>query len=189
MSLAMMTLASIVSLAPVQLAPRTAAGPKGDEPGRSSRPAESSTFGLMLDAGAPDGACLSLVVRPWSMLRAHAGGGYNMVGPGVRGGLTLIPFDTFLRPTLSIEAGRYFAGDLSTVDELVPIGDVRQLRIAYDWASAHAGLELDWGGGAFFIEGGVTRVWARLDMPDLVEGVRARVFAPTAKLGFIVWID
>jgi hypothetical protein len=169
MTLAMIALASIVSLAPAQTDP--------------------ATIGVMLDAGVPDGACLSLVARPWSFLRIHAGGGYNLVGPGARGGLTLIPFDTFIRPTLSIEAGRYFDGDLRAVNALVPIGDLRALRIGYDWASAHAGLELDWGGGAFFLQGGMTRILARVEMPEVVSGVEARVFAPMAKLGFIAWID
>ena len=40
-------------------------------------------LGLMVDAGLPDGANAALVFRPFRWLRAHGGGGYNMVSPGV----------------------------------------------------------------------------------------------------------
>lgn len=142
---------------------------------------DRSIFGLMLDVGAPDGAQGALVVRPWSWIRAHAGGGHNFIGPGVRGGLTLIPFDFALRPIFSFELGRYFEGDVP------PIGEMKELRVRYDYGSARGGLEVDWGGGAFFIEAGVTKVLARLSMPDV--SVNADVLAPSAKLGFIVWVD
>src|SRR5438105_2350281 len=48
--------------------------------------------GVMMDAGAPDGANASLVFRPLSWLRAHGGGGYNMISKGIRAGATLLPF-------------------------------------------------------------------------------------------------
>src|SRR6185436_7926376 len=41
-------------------------------------------FGVMADAGAPDGATASLVLRPIRMVRLHVGGSYNMISPGVR---------------------------------------------------------------------------------------------------------
>lgn len=146
-------------------------------------------FGLMLDAGAPDGVQAALVVRPWSWLRIEAGGGYNLVSPGARGAITLIPIDTVLRPTLTVEAGRYFGGDLSKVNMIVALGDSKETRVAYDWGSALLGIELDWGGGAFFIQGGVTKVLAKMTVPDVIEVMHANMLAPTAKLGFISWID
>jgi hypothetical protein len=142
---------------------------------------DRSIFGLQFDAGAPDGAQASLVIRPWSWIRAHAGAGHNLIGPGVRGGLTLIPFDTTVRPIFSFELGRFFEGDVPA------IGEMKDMRVRYDYGSARGGLEADWGGGAFFIEAGVTKVLAHLSMPDV--SVNAEVLAPCAKLGFIWWVD
>lgn len=168
MGLAVITFASIVAMFPAQN--------------------ERSTFGVAIDAGVPDGVQAAVMFRPWSFLRAHAGGGYNLVSPGIRGGLTLIPLDTIFRPTFSFEAGRYFTGNLHNVDKLIALGEMRETRVGYDWASAHLGLEVDWGGGAFFIQGGVTRIFASVGIPDFDEMMQARVYAPTAKLGFIVWL-
>ena len=38
--------------------------------------------------------------------RVSAGTAHNLIGPGVRGGLTLIPLSTWATPTLSITVGR-----------------------------------------------------------------------------------
>src|SRR5690349_2181878 len=72
-------------------------------------PKRPPLLGVMMDAGLPDGANASLVFRPLSWLRAHGGGGHNMVSVGVRGGVTLLPFGS--GPSATIEAGHYFDGD------------------------------------------------------------------------------
>src|SRR5262245_56202837 len=76
-------------------------------------PSDASTplplVGVMLDAGLPDGANASLVLRPVSWLRAHAGGGTNAISPGVRVGATLLPFGS--GPSATIEGGHYFEGN------------------------------------------------------------------------------
>src|SRR4051812_17568326 len=66
-------------------------------------------LGLQIDAGVPDGAQASLVLRPWKALRFSVGGGYNLISKGVRGGVSLLPFGR--GPSLTVEAGHFFEGD------------------------------------------------------------------------------
>src|SRR5258708_7826983 len=62
-------------------------------PAAAPAPAPSLPWlGLMADAGIPDGMQGSLVLRPFKVLRASVGGGYNMISKGVRVGATLLPF-------------------------------------------------------------------------------------------------
>src|SRR5689334_21378297 len=53
---------------------------------------EGPHLGLQGEVGAPGGATLALVGRPWHFLRANAGLAWNYFGFGVKGGLTLVPF-------------------------------------------------------------------------------------------------
>src|SRR5690349_18831998 len=66
-------------------------------------PKRQPLLGVMMDAGLPDGANAALVFRPVSWLRAHGGGGYNMISKGVRAGLTLLPFGA--GPSATLEGG------------------------------------------------------------------------------------
>ena len=76
---------------------------------KAAPPDAPPTWGLMLDAGAPDGFNASIVARPFSFLRMQLGGGSNLVSKGVRAGLALVPFGA--GPSLTIEGGHYFDGD------------------------------------------------------------------------------
>ena len=70
--------------------------------------------GVSTDVGVPDGAMASVVVRPLSFLRAHAGAGYNAISTGFRAGATLsLPF--WLSPTASISYGMYPEGDANPI--------------------------------------------------------------------------
>jgi hypothetical protein len=130
-----------------------------------ARKAESwPHLGLMADAGIPDGAIASLVVRPWQWFRAYGGGGSNSVSRGWRGGLSLIPFGA--GPSVSLEYGHYNDGDAN--------GMVRRLvggqfggspllsQVGYDYANAHAGLDFGGKRVVFFVHGGVSMVWAQI---------------------------
>jgi hypothetical protein len=50
--------------------------------GATVAPKALPRFGVMADAGVPDGANASLVVRPFAWVRAHGGGGTNMIWTG-----------------------------------------------------------------------------------------------------------
>ncbi len=153
-------------------------------------------LGLVLDAGVPDGAQVGLVVRPWSWLRIHAGGGYNLASGGIRGGATYVPFDYWVVPTLTLEGGYFFAGNPQGAVEAIAGVDVEYVpeRIAYGYANAHLGLEFGGDWFTFFLRGGYSYIDATVRPPDTEEDLRfeedARLvaWAPSAKLGFIVYM-
>lgn len=121
-------------------------------------------LGLMVDAGVPDGAMGSLVVRPWQWIRGYAGAGSNSVSTGWRGGLSLVPFGA--GPSLSVEYGHYNDGDANgLVRHLVSgsfTGSPLLDRIGYDFVNAHVGLDFGGKHVLFFIHGGVSKVWAQI---------------------------
>lgn len=105
-------------------------------------------FGLQLDAGAPDGVALGVIVRPsLNWLRLNASGTWNYLSYGVRGGLTLDPINFPIAPTLTVEGGHFFYGTIPS----------EQLQVSYDYLNLHGGL--DFGKRdviRFFIHGGVS---------------------------------
>lgn len=161
---------------------------------------ELSQFGLMLDAGLPDGVNLAAVYRPWYWLRAHAGMGYNMIAPGFRGGVSLIAFDYWVTPTLVLEAGQYLEGDASKwVGQLTSGGGESAIlqRISYRYAHAHLGLEFGSDNFTFYIHGGPVLLDTTLRTKDQSFGdqlafkddTNISVKLPlSAKLGFIVYL-
>jgi hypothetical protein len=119
-------------------------------------------LGVMLDAGVPDGGTASLVYRPLSRVRLSAGVSHNIVGPGVRGGITLSPLNTWIRPTIAGTYGRYFERDANPAIRMVTGDDdfsSPQLeKFGYDYADAHVGLELGRKRVTFYLNAGITRV-------------------------------
>src|SRR5689334_13351451 len=98
----------------------------------------------MVDAGVPEGANGSVVYRPWSFLRLHAGAGTNFVAPGVKAGLALMPFGAGYGLSLNAEAGRAFSGDAQPLARMLT-GDssleVAALRdVSYDYANLRLGF-------------------------------------------------
>jgi hypothetical protein len=154
----------------------------------------------MLDAGVPDGANGSLVYRPWGWLRFHAGGGTNLVSPGVRCGLSLMA----LGLSANVEAGHYFEGDANQLarklsgDTSVDVPALR--RVGYDYINLHGGLE--WGSaswGTFYIHGGMSRISGVIHeagasfstdstMVTFNGDPRVNAWAVSARLGFILYL-
>ena len=165
-------------------------------------------LGVMVDAGLPDGANASLVVRPFSWLRAHGGGGTNMIGKGVRAGETLLPFGG--GPSATIEVGHYFDGDANGVAKRFAgstFSSPLLERIGYDYANAHLGLDFGSRRATFYIHGGMSYVRADVHNFDSVVSSTAstnggngsteisinkdptvRAWFPSAKLGLIVYL-
>jgi hypothetical protein len=163
--------------------------------------------GLMLDAGLPDGIIGALAIRPSEVVRLHIGAGGNSAAPGVRGGLTIIPVGE--GPSLNLEVGHYLAGDTNTLVGALfaGLGDFGSYvrRFSYTFANAHAGLELGGRNFTFFIHGGFTYLRATLhDVQAEPERDPARpgrttltftkdpilkMFAPSAKLGMVVYLQ
>lgn len=166
-------------------------------------------FGVMADAGLPDGANGSLVFRPLSWLRAHGGGGYNMISKGVRAGVSLIPFGS--GPSATLEAGHYFEGDANGLARRFAGASFQSAlleRVGYDYANAHLGLDFGSRRVTFFIHGGMSYVRANIHNVDSVIAAEAaangadsgttevsvkqdpivRAWFPSVKLGLIVYL-
>lgn len=203
LSLLAVTLHASLALAADETAQRTAPAP--------AAPADKlPLFGVMADAGLPDGFNGSLVVRPARWVRAHAGGGYNMISKGVRGGVTLAPFGW--GPSLTLEGGHYFEGNANGVVRSIAGSGYEDSalleRVGYDYGNAHLGFEMGYRRVTFYIHGGMSYVRAKVHNFDAVvkdetqmNGVSSsgaeisikqdpivRVVAPSAKLGLIVYL-
>ena len=166
---------------------------------------DNTIIGLGIDAGAPAGAGLTLLVRPLWWLRLNAGAAYNVGGFGFRGGITLSPGQWAITPTLNLDAGRYLSGD---VNKFVTVSDpnARALlgRATYTFATAQLGLEFGsqrW--FSFYLRGGLTYVISTLSGADLTalangnlgSGATATLgdakfsaLAPCASLGFNIFV-
>lgn len=133
-------------------------------------------FGLLADGGVPGGAGLAGVFRPWQFLRLEGGGNWNYLSFGVRGGLTLIPFEWGVTPTLHVEGGHFFPADLSKLSGdcgTNPAGCAAKVVLAHipaNYLSASLGLEF----GSqqrfvFFLRAGLT--WFRGEAQDIAKAI------------------
>ena len=164
-------------------------------------------LGVMRDAGLPDGANAALVVRPLRWLRVHGGGGYNMISPGVRAGLTLLPFGS--GPSATLEAGHYFDGNANGLVRRFAGQSFQNVlldRVGYDYANAHLGLDFGSRRATFYIHGGMSYLRAKVHTFDSVLESEAsstgasgtevsikqdpivRAWFPSVKLGLIVYL-
>jgi hypothetical protein len=169
------------------------------------------SLGVMADAGVPDGANGSLVLRPAPWLRLHAGGGTNTVSAGYRGGVTLT-LPSGAGPSVSVDVGHFRDGAATGLVRsfLGGQGDLEPLfaRIGYTYINAQLGLELGHGPVQFFIHGGLSRISTTLHNataalekargasaksdPSTTVVVREdpvlRVWAPSVKMGLVVYL-
>ena len=128
-------------------------------------------FGLLMDAGVPGGAGIAGMFRPWSVLRVEGGLNYNYLSVGLRGGLTLIPFEWGVTPTAHVEVGHFFEGDASSFTS-DPGAKIALSHVPEDYLSASLGLEF----GSqqrfvFFLRVGVT--WIRTEARNIAQAVNA----------------
>lgn len=117
--------------------------------------------GVSTDVGVPDGAMASIVVRPLSFVRAHAGMGYNAISTGFRAGATLsLPF--WFTPTASISYGKYPEGDANPIMQRIsgdPTAHNAMLeKVGYSFADGYIGLQFGRRRVSFQIEAGYSRI-------------------------------
>jgi hypothetical protein len=158
-------------------------------------------LGLQLSVGVPQGFTAGAALRPLPWLRGHAALAHNVLGPGVQGGVTLLPWRGAVTPTLTVEAGRFFETDVSDdFSGTFPDAFDPSLReFGYDFFAAQLGVEFGSQEGlAFFLRGGLAWVRSGLDgvedyrdadAPDTtidVSDVKLRATIPTVNLG-LVW--
>jgi hypothetical protein len=165
-------------------------------------------IGVMMDAGVPDGANASLVFRPRKWLRGHLGGGYNLVSPGVRAGVAVLPFGS--GPSLTLEGGHYFDGNANSIAHKIAGAGFKDSalldRVGYDYANLHLGADFGYRRVTFYVHGGLSYVRARIHNFDSVVQSQAsgystdmtevsvkrdpvlKVFGPSVKMGLIVYL-
>lgn len=112
----------------------------------TSRSGGQGHFGVLLEAGLPEGATISAAYRPVPSLRLFAGPAWNYVGVGLHGGIAIAPWHLAATPVLTVEAGRYFGADVSFVTkggQGIPPELASLLKdMTYTYAAVHAGIEL-----------------------------------------------
>jgi hypothetical protein len=188
-----------------------AAEPPGVSAAGSDAPAPPPAFlGVMADAGLPDGANGSLVLRPASWIRLHAGGGTNTVSAGYRAGVTLM-LPAIVSPSLSLDVGNYREGSANKIVRTFVGGEgaLKPLfeRLGYTYINTQLGLEFGRAPVQFFIHAGLSRITATIhNATAALEQARAssgtsdssisvvvrqdpqvRVWAPSMKLGLLVY--
>jgi hypothetical protein len=163
------------------------------------------SFGVSLDGGFPDFAGISAVWRPWRMLRLHGGVLYNGAAPGLRAGVSFVPFDFFITPALTAEYGHFFGGDGNflaeglSLDTGGALGDVLD-NLQYTFVNVHLGLEMGLPNRfVLYLRAGLTRLETTLhgsgaaveeyvNDPTLeVSDFQLRGNVPSLKLGLLFY--
>ena len=166
-------------------------------------------FGIGLDVGAPAGAGLVGIFRPWKCLRANAGLAYDVIGFGVRGGLSFVPWHWAVSPSLNLDFGHFFSGDAGMfVSNPTPTQKSLLNQATFDFISPQIGLEF---GSqrrfAFYVRGGLTYIGnlsfagkdvaaeanANMETGDGTWGgtgdLAFRALIPSFSLGFNLFLD
>jgi hypothetical protein len=203
-----LTLLGLLLTAQVALAagaaPSARLTPPAELQQRVQDPERLAPFGLMLDAGIPEGAGLSVSFRPRHEVRLHLGATHNGIRAGARAGLTLLPLRGWMTPALTLELGHAQPASERGLERrladrtLLPSPSFE--RVGYTYASALLGFEVQAPGGlTFFIRGGfsVMELYGpgMEDLDDPFRGAlapeearpwRVRSTRPTAKLGILL---
>lgn len=213
LSLALVATVAQAQVQPVP-GPEPSAPPMATPTAPAPPPAERlalTRFGVLFDTGFPDGLALSLAYRPHWAFRLSAGGTYNLLGPGIRGGVSAVPFQTALTPSLSLDAGHVFSADMGKFVRLFAAKIPASLQplltsVSYDYVDLLLGLEV----GSqrrfnFYIKAGVSWIWSTAHGKGTYQGTAGtgpsvvvtnvtltdpslNPVLPTLKLGFIYWI-
>ena len=168
----------------------------------ASSAAAETTLGVTVDAGVPDGAAASIVYRPISRVRLHAGATHNMVTTGARAGVTLSPLRTWFSPTLNLDVGSYPEGDANPLARMISGDSSFQSamleRVGYRYANAHLGLEFGRERATFYIHGGASYIATQVHGLDAMaddgstsvtftEDPKVRLLTVSARIGLIIY--
>ena len=163
-------------------------------------------IGAMADLGVPDGATLSIAIRPIPSLRLHGGLSHNLISLGQRVGVTWAPLPWWLSPTLSLEYGHYADGNANPLARTVT-GDTTFSsavldRVGYDYANARVGLEFGRKWFTFYLHAGASRITgtvhnltaetmsqdAGTTSVTFAKDPNIKLWSVSARLGFIVYL-
>jgi hypothetical protein len=178
-------------------APGTAPPPSPGEP--PTRPRGPSQWGVLADAGLPQGVTLSAAYRPVPSLRIFAGPAWSLAF-GLQGGVSFAPWHFAVTPVLTAEAGRYFGANASFLARggVPPELSTLMKDMTYTYGAIHAGIEfgsqngfsfaLDLGLGYVALEtkGSVTKTDSSGSTVTFTDP-RFRGTLPSLKLGLHYW--
>ncbi len=212
----LLSLGLVATVAQAQVPPEPGASPGEAAPPAAApgpAPAESkpalTRYGVLFDTAFPDGFALSFAYRPHWAFRLNAGGTYNLIGLGLRGGISAVPFQSAVTPSLSLDFGHVFSSDMGTAvrlfaDKIPPTMQSLLKSVSYDYVDLLVGLEV---GSqrrfSFYLKAGVSWIWSTAhgtgtwQGPGPSPGSTLTVSAtdpsvnpvlPSIKLGFIYWI-
>jgi len=137
----------------------------------AASPERGRRFGLLVDAGVPGGAGLAAMFRPWRPLRVEGGVSWNTVSVGLRGGVTVVPFEWGVTPTLHLEGGHFFDGDASRFSSDAG-AKVLLTSVPVDYLSASLGLEIgSQDRFVFFLRMGLC--WIRSEAQNVAQAIAA----------------
>lgn len=153
--------------------------------------ADPFRIGTALDVGAPDGATLGVVVRPWcNWVKLGVSGAYNYISPfGGRLSATFDPIKFPIAPQLEVDGGIFERGTITQLS-----GDP---SLQYDYLDLLLGLGFgNRDGFRFVFSGGMSHLWLNVgnfnQVVNVAPGITlgnpsASVWVPAGKLG-IVWL-
>jgi hypothetical protein len=196
---------SVVPATPVTPAPALDAPKAHAESFPLKKEPSFKRFGMMLDAGAPDGFGASAVFRPFQFLRLQLGAITTTSAFGIRGGVAYVPFNFWVTPSANFEVGRMFEGSTGFLNTFsggnaTQFTDTVVQRFSYTFVNGHLGLEIgSQQSFSFYIKGGLSYV--DLELSDFQERFRAssgdnsfsvvtphvHYSGPSAKLGFLFY--
>jgi hypothetical protein len=184
--------------------PSSPASMPSDEPPAGRVPSGErgdGRWGVLVDAGLPQGATLSAAYRPVSSVRLFAGPAWNYVGYGLQGGVAIAPWRFAVAPVLTVEGGRYFGADVSFLTKngqgIPPELSTLMKSMTYTYGAVHAGVEFgSQNGFSFAVDLGLAYVAlsasgtvTKTDASSTVtfRDPRVRGTLPSLKLGFHYW--
>jgi hypothetical protein len=140
---------------------------------------DGNHLGFLVDAGAPGGAGLAAMFRPWRFVRLEGGVNYNYLSFGLRGGVTFIPFEFVVTPTVHVEGGHFFDGDASS---FVSDPGVKILlsHVPENYVSTSLGLEFgSQQRSVFFIRAGMS--WIFTEASNVAAAINTSTGNSTVK--------
>ena len=155
---------------------------------------KGTDLGLGASVGAPEGASITFVARPFTpMLRLELGPTYS-TGFGVMGGATFDPMPWAVGLTATVEGGTVFTTTLPSYIQNAVGSDTPLPKFGYDYANLHLGLEF----GSrrhfrFYLHGGESFIHLRTENFQntvnqngvTVADPYANLLVPSGKFGFI----
>lgn len=177
---------------PAEVRPLPAAPPASPPtPQIAAKQPHRKFLGISLSAGVPDGMGLDVVIRPVQWVRLAGGGTYNLFSPGLRGGVTVLPFKRILG--VAFEGGHYFDGNINNrFGTNSPALDA----VGYTYLNFQGGLDLGRKYVTVFLHAGESYIYGRIhnlnqqfnNQATFTSDPTVRAWIPSAKVGLIFWI-